>query len=165
MQYQTNTSNTTMLYDIDQLMPIELITLNEPPAEKDSAIEYLLDFIAEAGRVDDRDTTLSALMEREEETTTGVGKGIAIPHAQTSAIDQPSVAFCRSSAGLDFDSMDGEPAHLIFMILVPEGGSDEHLDILASLSRSLMHEDVRDGLYNADTPAEIQTVMEEALEE
>jgi PTS system fructose-specific IIA component len=154
-----------MLYDIDQLMPTELITLDEPPSEKDATIEYLLDFIAEAGRVDDRETALSALMEREEETTTGVGKGIAIPHAQTDATDRPSVAFCRSLAGLDFDSMDEQPAHLIFMILVPEGGTDEHLDILASLSRSLMHEDVRDGLYDADTPAEVQTVMEEALEE
>lgn len=154
-----------MLYDIDQLMTTELITLDEPPTGKESAIEYLLDFIAEAGRVDDRDTALSALMEREEETTTGVGKGIAIPHAQTSAVDQPSVAFCRSSTGLDFDSMDGQPAHLIFMILVPEGGTDEHLDILSTLSRSLMHEEVRGGLYEADTPTEVQTVMQEALEE
>lgn len=154
-----------MLYDIDQLMPIELITLDEPPTEKPDAIEYLLDLIAEAGRVDDRETALSALMEREEETTTGVGKGIAIPHAQTDATDQPSVAFCRSSSGLDFDSMDEQPAHLIFMILVPEGGTDEHLGILASLSRSLMHEEVRDDLYEADTPGEIQAVMEGALEE
>lgn len=154
-----------MLYDIDQLMPTELITLDEPPTGKESAIEHLLDFIAEAGRVDDRDTALSALMEREKETTTGVGKGIAIPHAQTSAVDQPSVAFCRSSAGLDFDSMDDQPAHLIFMILVPEGGTDQHLDILSTLSRSLMHEEVRDGLYDADTPTEVQAVMEEALEE
>lgn len=153
-----------MLYDIDQLMPTELITLDEPPTEKEAAIEYLLDLVAETGRVTDRETTISALMQREEETTTGVGKGIAIPHAQTSAVDQPSVAFCRSSAGLDFDSMDEKPAHLIFMILVPEGGSDEHLGILASLSRSLMHEEVRDDLSDAGTPEEIQAVMEEAVE-
>lgn len=152
-----------MLHDIDQLMPTDLITLEEPPTEKDATIEYLLDLVVEAGRVTDRETALSALMEREAETTTGVGKGIAIPHAQTSAVDDPSVAFCRSSDGLDFDSMDERPAHLIFMILVPEGGTDEHLDILASLSRSLMHEDVRDGLSNADTPAEVQAVMEEAV--
>jgi PTS system fructose-specific IIA component len=154
-----------MLYDIDQLMPTELIMLEEPPTEKNDAIEYLLDHIVETGRVDDRETALSALMEREEETTTGVGKGIAIPHAQTSAVDQPSVAFCRSSTGLDFDSMDEQPAHLIFMILVPEGGSDEHLGILASLSRSLMHEEVRDDLYEVDTPEEIQAAIEEALKE
>lgn len=154
-----------MLYDIDQLMPTELITLDEPPAEKDAAIESLLDEIVAAGRVEDRETALSALMEREAETTTGVGKGIAIPHAQTSVVDRASVAFCRSAAGLDFDAMDDEPAHLLFLILVPEGGTDEHLNILSSLSRSLMHEDVRDGLYEADSPAAIQAVMEEALDE
>jgi PTS system fructose-specific IIA component len=154
-----------MLYDIDHLMPTELITLDEPPAGKDATIEYLLDCIAEAGRVDDRDAALAALIEREEETTTGVGQGIAIPHAQTDAVAQPSVAFCRSSAGLDFDAMDDQPAHLIFMILVPEGDTDQHLDILSSLSRSLMHEGVRDGLYDADTPIEVQAVMEAALDE
>lgn len=153
-----------MLYDIDQLMPTELITLEEPPTDKDATIEYLLDVVVETGRVTDREAALSALMKREEETTTGVGKGIAIPHAQTSAIDDPSVAFCRSSAGLDFDSMDERPAHLIFMILVPEGGTDEHLGILASLSRSLMHEEVRDDLFEADTPADVQAVIEEAIE-
>ncbi len=153
-----------MLYDIDQLMPTELITLEEPPSEKNDTIEYLLDLAVKAGRVADRETALSALMEREQETTTGVGKGIAIPHAQTSAVDQPSVAFCRSPDGLDFDSMDEKPAHLIFMILVPEGDSDEHLGILASLSRSLMHEEVRDDLNEADTAEEIQAVMEEAIE-
>lgn len=154
----------TMLYDIDQLMPTKLITLEEPPTGKDATIEYLLDLVVESGRVTDREAALSALMEREEETTTGVGKGIAVPHAQTSAIDEPSVAFCRSSTGLDFDSMDERPVHLIFMILVPEDGTDEHLGILASLSRSLMHEEVRDDLHAAETPAEVQAVMEEAID-
>ena len=81
-----------MLYDIDQLMPTDLITLDEPPAEKEAAIESLLDVVVDAGRVDDREAALAALLDREEETTTGVGKGIAIPHAQTDAIDQASVA-------------------------------------------------------------------------
>jgi fructose PTS system EIIA component len=154
-----------MLYDIDQLMPTDLITLAEPPTEKEAAIEHLLDVVVDAGRVEDREAALSALLTREEETTTGVGKGIAIPHAQTDAIDQASVAFCRSSAGLDFDSMDDEPAHLVFMILVPEGGSDEHLGILASLSRSLMHDDVRESLYEAETPEDVQTTMEAAIDD
>lgn len=152
-----------MEYDIDQLMPTELISLEEPPAEKEAAIEYLLDLIVDADRVDDREEALAALMQREQETTTGVGQGIAIPHAQTDAVERPSVAFVRSSAGLDFDSMDEKPANLVFMILVPEGGSDDHLAILSSLSRSLMHDEVRDGLYEADTPAEVQSVMQEAI--
>lgn len=153
-----------MDYTITELMPAELITLKEPPAEKETTIEYLLDLVMETGRVTDQEEALSALMKREQETTTGVGKGIAIPHAQTSAVTQPSVAFCRSSAGLDFESMDEEPAHLIFMILVPEGGSDEHLGILSSLSRSLIHDEVREELYEAETPKDVQAVIEEAIE-
>lgn len=152
-----------MEYNIDQLMPVELISLEEPPAEKEAAIEYLLDLIVEADRVDDREAALAALKQREQETSTGVGQGIAIPHAQTDAVERPSVAFVRSSAGLDFDSMDDKPANLVFMILVPEGKSDEHLTILSSLSRSLMHEEIRDGLYDADTPTEVQNVMQEAI--
>lgn len=153
-----------MDYTITELMPSGLITLEEPPAEKTDAIEYLLDHITETGRVTDRESALSALVQREQETTTGVGKGIAIPHAQTSAVDQPSVAFCRSSAGIDFESMDEKPAHLVFMILVPENGSDEHLEILSSLSRSLLHEEVREGLYDAETPTDVQAVIAEAIE-
>lgn len=153
-----------MDYTITELMPSGLITLEEPPAEKTDAIEYLLDHITETDRVTDRESALSALVQREQETTTGVGKGIAIPHAQTSAVDQPSVAFCRSSAGIDFESMDGKPAHLVFMILVPENGSDEHLEILSSLSRSLLHEEVREGLYDAETPTDVQAVIAEAIE-
>lgn len=152
-----------MDYDIDELMPTDLITLEEPPAEKEDAIEHLLELAVTAGRVDDREAALAALMQREQETTTGVGKGIAIPHAQTDAVGRPSVGFCRSSAGLDFDSMDDQPAHLVFMILVPEGESDEHLGILSSLSRSLMHEEVREGLYDAETPADVQATMAEAI--
>ncbi|PSP75988.1 PTS fructose transporter subunit IIA [Halobacteriales archaeon QS_3_64_16] len=152
-----------MDYDIDRLLPTEQISLAEPPAKKDDAISFLLDLVVENDRVDDRERALEALRERERETTTGVGKGIAIPHAQTGAVSEPSVAFCRSEAGLDFDSMDEQPAHLIFEILVPEGGSDDHLEILSSLSRSLMHDDVREGLYDAESPEEVQGVLREAI--
>ena len=152
-----------MDYDIDRLLPTAQITLEEPPAEKDETIAFLLDLVVENDRVNDRENTLEALRERERETTTGVGKGIAIPHAQTDGVSEPSVAFCRSEAGLDFDSMDEQPAHLIFEILVPEGGSDDHLEILSSLSRSLMHEEVREGLYDAENAEEIQEVIREAI--
>ena len=152
-----------MDYDIDRLLPTAQITLEEPPAEKDETIAFLLDLVVENDRVNDRENALEALRERERETTTGVGKGIAIPHAQTDGVSEPSVAFCRSEAGLDFDSMDEQPAHLIFEILVPEGGSDDHLEILSSLSRSLMHEEVREGLYDAENAEEIQEVIREAI--
>jgi fructose PTS system EIIA component len=152
-----------MDYDIDRLLPTEQISLAEPPANKADAIEFLLDLVVANDRIEDRERTLEALRERERESTTGVGMGIAIPHAQTNGVTQPSVAFCRSDAGLDFDSMDDEPAHLVFMILVPDDGSDDHLAILSSLSRSLMHEDVREQLYEADTEATVQDVLREAI--
>lgn len=149
--------------DIDDLLPEDQISLEEPPAEKNACIEYLLDLIVETGRVSDRERALEALLAREEQTTTGVGLGIGIPHAQTDAVERPSLAFTRSSAGVDFGSMDDEPAKLLFLILVPASGGEDHLEILSALSRALMHEEVRDGLYAAETPADVQAVLQEAV--
>lgn len=149
--------------DIDTLLPPELVSLEEPPAEKNACIEHLLDMAVEAGRVEDREAALKALLAREEETTTGVGLGIGIPHAQTDAVTRPTVVFARSERGVDFDAMDDEPATLIFMLLVPEGGSEEHLGMLSSLSRALMHEDVRDSLHEAESPEAVRETLKEAV--
>ncbi len=148
---------------IDTLAPTEHITLDPPPADKQACIEHLLDLLVEADRVEDRETALGALLAREEETTTGVGMGIGIPHAQTDAVTEPSVAFTRSDGGVDFGSMDDEPARLIFMILVPESGADDHLTILSTLSRALMHDEVRSDLYDAETSEDVQAVLKEAV--
>ncbi|ADJ15417.1 PTS sugar transporter subunit IIA [Halalkalicoccus jeotgali] len=156
-------SSTITNEDIDDLLPEEQISLSEPPAEKDACIEHLLDLVVESGRVSDRERALDALLEREEQTTTGVGMGIGIPHAQTDAVKRPSLAFARSSSGVDFGSMDDEPAKLLFLILVPASGGEDHLEILSALSRALMHEEVRDGLYAAETPADVQSVLQEAV--
>lgn len=149
--------------DIDELIPASHISLSEPPAEKEACIESLLDLLVAADRVDDRETALDALLERESETTTGVGMGIGIPHAKTDAVSRPSLAFARSESGVDFGSMDGEPATLIFMILVPASGSEDHLKILSSLSRGLMHEEVRDDLHSAEDEAAVQDALREAI--
>ncbi|MEM4782021.1 MAG: PTS sugar transporter subunit IIA [Halalkalicoccus sp.] len=149
--------------DIDTLLAPELVTLAEPPAEKNACIEHLLDMAVEAGRVTDRGTALDALLAREEETTTGVGLGIGIPHARTDAVTEPTVVFARSERGVDFEAMDDEPATLIFMLLVPEGGSEDHLNMLSSLSRALMHEDVRESLHAAHSPEEVRETLKEAV--
>lgn len=149
--------------DIDELIPASHISLSEPPAEKEATIEFLLDLLVESGRVDDRQAALDALLAREEETSTGVGMGIGIPHAKTAAVNRPSLAFARSEAGIDFGSMDGEPATLIFMILVPKEGGEDHLSILSSLSRALMHDDVRERLHDADDESEVQDTLREAI--
>ena len=149
--------------DIDELIPASHISLSEPPAQKEATIESLLDLVVESGRVDDRQAALDALLAREEETTTGVGMGIGIPHAKTEAVDRPSLAFARSEAGVNFGSMDDEPATLIFLILVPKEGGEDHLQILSSLSRALMHDDVRERLHEAGDESEVQDTLREAI--
>jgi PTS system fructose-specific IIA component len=149
--------------DIETLIPTDAISLAEPPSDKKACIEFLLDQLVDAGRVEDRGAAFEALLAREEETTTGVGMGIGIPHAKTDGVTRPSVAFARSESGIDFDAMDGEPATLVFMILVPEEGADDHLDILSSLSRALMHEEVRDDLHSVETPVDVQETLGEAV--
>lgn len=148
---------------LDQVLTPELVSLEEPPADKRACIEYLLDIAVDAGRVDDRDQALADLLAREEETTTGVGKGIGIPHAKTAGVDRPTIVFARSEQGVDFDAMDGEPATLLFMLLVPESGATDHLTILSSLSRALMDEGVRDRLHEVETSAAAVDVIEEAV--
>ncbi|MFC6992622.1 PTS sugar transporter subunit IIA [Haladaptatus sp. GCM10025707] len=148
---------------IDTLLPTTHISLSGAPTEKRACIEYLLDLSVDGGRVSNREKALAALLEREQQTTTGVGMGIGIPHAKTDAVDEPLVAFTRVEDGIDFGAMDDEPAHLIFMILVPAAGSDDHLEILSSLSRALMHEDVRESLYEAETEQDVRDTLAEAV--
>ncbi|WP_435101915.1 PTS sugar transporter subunit IIA [Halarchaeum sp. P4] len=149
--------------DLEELIDVDLISLDEPPAEKEAVIEHLLDLAVEAGRVSDREQALEDLLAREEESTTGVGMGIGIPHAKTTGVEEPTLAFTRSSEGVDFDAMDGEPATLFFMILVPEESSDDHLEILSSISRSLVHEETREKLHEAESAEAVQRLIIEEV--
>ncbi|WP_439331174.1 PTS sugar transporter subunit IIA [Halobellus inordinatus] len=150
--------------DIDRLFPRAHIALSDPPASKQAAIEFLLGLLAANDRVSDRGAAFDALCERENVAPTGVGMGIGIPHARTAAVAEPSVAFARSRSGLDFDAVDDEPVRLLFLILVPEVGAEEHLHILSSLSRALMHEDVRETLFGADDAETVQNTVREAMD-
>ena len=143
----------------------DLIALEGAPANKRGVIEFLLDLAVDAGRVDDRERALEDLLAREEEATTGVGMGIGIPHAKSPAVVSPTIAFTRQPEGIDFDAMDDEPATLIFMLLVPEEGGEEHLQMLSSLSRSLMHEETRDALHEAESEERVQDIVLEAVEQ
>ncbi|TYL39079.1 PTS fructose transporter subunit IIA [Natronococcus pandeyae] len=154
---------TTTQPDIETVLTRELIVLEEPPAQKEACIEFLLDRAVETDRVTDREAALEALLAREEEATTGVGKGIGIPHAKSDAVSRPTIVFARSEDGIDFDAMDEKPATLLFMLLVPEEGGEEHLQLLSSLSRALMHDDVREQLHEADSKAAIEDTITEAI--
>lgn len=142
----------------------DLIDLTNEPETKQEAIEQLLDLAVEAGRINDREQALADLRAREAESTTGVGMGIGIPHAKSEAVVSPTIAFTRALDGIDFDSVDDEPVRLLFMLLVPATGSDEHLQMLSSLSRSLMHEETRTALMEAESVGRVESIILEAVE-
>lgn len=150
---------------LQSLITEETIELDREFENKIDAIKGLLQLIEETGNVEDSGEALEALKEREEEATTGVGKGIGIPHAKTDAVEKPSAASIRAEDGVDFDAADGEPARLLFMLLFPEGTEDEYLDVLSSISRSLIHDEVREKLLNAETPEKVMSIIEEEVSE
>jgi len=141
----------------------DLVDLTNEPETKPEAIEQLLDLAVESGRVRDREQALEALQAREAEATTGVGMGIGIPHAKSEAVVSSTIAFIRAPDGIDFDALDDEPVRLLFLLLVPADGGEEHLQMLSSLSRSLMHEETRTALMNAESVDDVESVILEAI--
>ena len=136
-----------------QVSTIQLVELDldGSATTKDAAVDRLVAVAAAAGRASDPAQLRSDVAAREELLPTGIEGGIGIPHARSTGIDEPTVVFGRSTNGIDWGAADG-PAHLVFLIAVPEGAGDEHLQILASLSRSLMKPEFRDTLLKATDP-------------
>jgi PTS system fructose-specific IIA component/PTS system nitrogen regulatory IIA component len=117
---------------------------------KDEVLSELIDILAADGKVNDKDKFKDAVLHREEEFSTGIGMGIAIPHGKSDAVTEASIAFGKSTKGIDFDSMDGEPAHFFFLLAIPTESNDIHLRALSEIARKLMHADVRERLLKAD---------------
>jgi len=141
--------------DISEVLKPELMKFDMEAHEKRQAILELAQLMWEHGYVEDLQGLVEATMAREAEYSTGIGMGVGIPHAKSSLVKQPVVAFGKSSKGIEFDSFDGEPVYLVFLIAVPEKSDKEHLNILSMLSRALMHEEVREVLMRASTPEEV----------
>ncbi|MFD1414364.1 PTS sugar transporter subunit IIA [Oceanobacillus jeddahense] len=144
---------------IENLMSDELICLDLQATDKKSAINELADLFEAEQRLKNKKKYIKAVMKREAESTTGIGMGVAIPHGKSKGVTEPSLAFGRCQSGIDYDSLDGNPVHLMFLIAVPENSNDEHLKILSQLSRKLMHEEVREKLLNAQTTDEIYNIL------
>lgn len=140
------------------------IVLNASERDRDSMIRTLAEKMGATGRVRDADGVVAAALAREARSTTGIGEGIAIPHAKTDAVSSPVVAFARSRDGIDWNSVDGTTAELIFMIAVPGAAAgNEHLRILAELSRCLMKPAFRAAMLAAETPADILVALNETV--
>lgn len=146
---------------ITELLSKETIILNLKSKNKEAVINELAEKLNSAGKLVDKDRYLKEIKKREDQSSTGIGDGIAIPHAKTSAVKTPALAFGYSKEGIDYDTLDGQPAHIFFMIAASEGANNEHIETLSRLSVLLMNEDFRKKLENAKTEAEILKVIDE----
>ncbi|MFT8323092.1 MAG: fructose-specific PTS transporter subunit EIIC [Bacillus sp. (in: firmicutes)] len=145
---------------ITELLTQETILLNIEGTQKLSTIDQLVDVLNSAGKLTDREEYKAAILKRESQSTTGIGEGIAIPHAKTKAVKNAAIAFGRSTAGVDYESLDGQPANLFFMIAAPDGANNTHLEALSRLSTILLKEEVRAKLLAAKTKQEIVGIID-----
>ncbi|GLC29760.1 PTS sugar transporter subunit IIA [Clostridium omnivorum] len=138
----------------------ERVCFNLVSTTKDEVISELIDILVKDGKVLDKEVFKEAVFKREEEFSTGIGMGIAIPHGKSSAVKEASIVFGRSDKGIDYESMDDMPAHLFFLIAVPEESSDLHLRALSEISRKLMHAEIREQLFKAQSFEDFIKVFE-----
>lgn len=149
--------------DIRELLMKDIMIMDLKADTKAGVIDEMVHNYYEKGIIDDEELYKKDILAREEENSTGMGDGIAIPHAHDKAVKKPAVMFARSTKGVDYDSLDGKPAHLFFMIAAPEGGDNTHLQALAALSQVLLDPAVVSSLEDADTPDKVQAIFSKAV--
>lgn len=146
---------------ITELLSKDTIILNLKSKTKTEVIDELVNKLYDAGRLNDKEEYKKAILKREEEFSTGVGDGVAIPHAKTSAVKLPSLAFGYSKEGIDYDSLDGQPAHIFFMIAGQDNADNEHLETLSRLSVMLMNEDFKRKIPTIKTEEDLLRIIDE----
>lgn len=149
---------------IETLIDVNLIDLSLNARSKDGVFHELALLLHRNDRISDYSHFIEDVYEREDMGTTGFGFGIAIPHAKSPYVKIPSVCFGKSEQGISYDSIDGNPVYLVFMIAMPETDSKQHLTTLAWISRNLMHESFRKKLMEAKTPEEVMNIILRANE-
>jgi len=135
---------------ITDLLSAKSIDLNFKVASKSEAINHLVDLMNSTGNIHDKEAYKAAILARENLSTTGIGEGIAIPHAKTGAVTKATLVAAVSKEGIDFESLDGAPAHLFFMIAAPDDANNTHIDVLSRLSTILMDAKFRETLINTE---------------
>ena len=146
---------------ITELLNESGIELGVSVKDKSSAIEILVNLHEKAGNLSDKAGYTQAIKAREEQGSTAVGEGIAIPHAKCSAVKRPGLAAITVPDGVDYEALDGQPSNLFFMIAAPEDGADVHLEVLSRLMVLLMDEDFKNKLLNAKSKQEFLAVIDE----
>lgn len=150
---------------INELLSKQAIDLNVNVSSKAEAIDYMTRLMEKSGNLSDRETYKKGVLAREEESTTGIGDGIAIPHSKNSAVKKAGLAAAVIPKGVDYESLDDEPVYLAFMIAAPEGGNNTHLEALARLSTMLMDPDFKDALIAASSVDEFLKIISDKEDE
>lgn len=138
----------------------DLITFDLKSTEKEKVLEELVDLVSKSALVKDAKQLIDDVKEREELVTTGVGYGVAFPHAKTKATKGIVIAFGRSVEGIDFDAMDHKPVHLFFLIAAPEDAIGAHLNVMARLSYIMKSEENREKLMQVTSPGELLQMID-----
>ena len=150
---------------ITDLLDRRSISLTGTPKTKSEALDQIIDLMVKSGKINDREAYRAQVYAREEESTTGIGEGIAIPHGKCDAVTKPGLAAMVIKDGVEFDSLDGQPVTLMFLIAAPNTKDNVHLDVLSKLSVLLMDENFADNLRNANSVDEFLEIVDQADEE
>ncbi|HEL1558265.1 TPA: PTS sugar transporter subunit IIA [Streptococcus suis] len=147
---------------IQDVLRKDVMLLDLQATSKEAVIDEMIASLVDKGYVTDFDVFKTGIMNREAQTTTGLGDGIAMPHAKNAAVKEATVFFAKSNKGIDYASLDGQPTDLFFMIAAPEGANDTHLAALAELSKYLMKPGFADKLRGVSSPEEVISVFDAA---
>ena len=150
---------------IQDLLNKNVMIMDLKATTKEAAIDEMITSLVDNGVVTDFDMFKTGIMNREAQTSTGLGDGIAMPHSKNAAVKEPTVLFAKSSAGVDYEALDGQPVYLFFMIAAPDGANDTHLAALAELSKYLLKPGFADQLKKATTPDQVIATFNDAEEE
>jgi fructose-specific phosphotransferase system IIA component len=145
---------------LSNLIEEDLMNFDLQSASKEDVINELVELATRSKLVRDKDLLLEEVLKREKLVTTGVGWGVAFPHAKTKAMKGIVIAFGRSTDGVDFGAMDGKPVHLFFMIAAPEDTIGAHLNVMARLSFLMKSPDNRERLQAAKNPGEVMEILD-----
>ena len=150
---------------IQDLLNKKVMLLDLQATTKEAAIDEMINSLLDNGVVTDFDVFKAGIMAREAQTSTGLGDGIAMPHSKNAAVKEATVLFAKSNKGVDYESLDGQPTDLFFMIAAPEGANDTHLAALAELSKYLMQDGFADRLRKVTSPDEVIAAFNTGEEE
>lgn len=150
---------------ITNLLTLECINLNLKGQTKQEIIDEMVEILYQGGKLNDKEEYKKAILAREAQSSTGLEEGIAIPHAKTSAVKIPSIAFGLSKNGVDYESLDGEPSKLFFMIAAPANASDTHIEILSKLTTMLLDDEIREKLLEVKTKQEVIDILTSDIKE